>query len=209
MQDAATSPPGPQPPDEWRQHFRAGAPPLPPAAQLLAEHHVMRAVLAAMEATARALRAGEPLDLDFWGDVVDFIGNFVHRCHCAKEERLFYPRVVAAGLLPQRRVEALTSEHANAGRLTADLCELASAGDWEGVVRLVAIYLHLMLPHMRHEEDDLGQAPLLAMEAGLAAELAAVFRAEEERALGAGGVGGVLELAQRLCQRAGLATLDA
>lgn len=208
VHDANPSVTAPQPPTGWRQHFSAGAPPLHPSTQLLAEHHVMRSVLSAMEAMARRLRAGEPLDLEFWGDVVDFIGNFVHRCHRAKEERLFYPRMVAAGLLPSKRVEALAAEHANAGRLTTDLCELASDGDQEGVLRLVAVYLHLMLPHMRHEEDDLGQPAVQAMDADLATGLGAAFRAEEERALGRGGLVDVLALARRLCERAGLTAFD-
>lgn len=195
---------------DHREEFRAWTDPeaeLHPAAELLAEHHLMAAVLTAMERMAVELRAGGQLDLAYLADVVDFIGNFVHHCHRAKEEKHFFPRVVLAGLIDPDGAAQLEREHDHAGDMTLELIRLAEAGDWEGVLRVVLFYVRQMRPHMRREERHLMQPSLRALQPGVAADLRQAFAVTEKRALGSRTRKDVLELARKLCARVGLADL--
>lgn len=145
-------------PTEFRR-WAAGEPQTP-IAELLAEHHVMARVLDAMEAEATAMNRGRPLRLEFWAGLIEFVQAFVQESHRVKEEQHLFPHMSEVGTLPEGRAGALEREHGQARQITERLCRLAEAGDWEGVVRLSALYLHVIRPHMRREEVEwTGPAP--------------------------------------------------
>jgi len=171
---------------------------------LRVEHHVMTAVLAAMEAEAERMLGGASLRPDFWRNVIDCNGNFVHRCHRTKEESLLVPALVANGILAERQVQAVHREHVAGGELTQSLCEGIGEADWEKVLRLVAIYAHLMRPHMQREEEG-----LFALAATLPMPVRERLRADcvavEQQVLGADGRARFAAMARGLAEQAGVA----
>lgn len=176
----------------------------PPSQELLAEHHVMEVVLGAMEAEAEAMLTGSSLRTEFWTDIVDFNGNFVHMCHRAKEEEFLIPALVEHGLLDARQQEAIHQEHLSGKDLTMSLCEGVGEADWEKVLRLVSIYMHILRPHMRREETGIFAAaanlPAAAQE-----RLQRAFAEVERRALGPRGRRHFVAVARRLVRGTGIA----
>lgn len=191
--------------ESWLETTRPGATARQrPEQELLAEHHLMGSVLGAMEQEARRLRGGDPLRPEFWGRVVDFIGDFTHRVHRVKEEEVFFPALEGWGLVDPEVCRHLHSDHEKLEDLTRVLCEGVGEGDWEKAFRVVAIYLDRIRPHLEAEEQrllapDLGRIP----EPG-AAFLSRRFASIEAEVLGADGRGEVLALVQSLRRDTGL-----
>lgn len=174
-----------------------------PAAELLAEHHVMGAVLTAMEAESERMLSGGSLRPEFWTDVVDFNGNFVHLCHRVKEEEHFIPALLRLGILDAPQDEAIRHEHHSAKRLTLAICDGVAEGDWEKVLRIVSLYLHVLRPHMHREEAGM----LLAaaqMPSSTSQELRTAFDLVDQKALAHRGRRHYVEVARRLSAACGI-----
>ncbi|MBK8013548.1 MAG: hemerythrin domain-containing protein [Deltaproteobacteria bacterium] len=169
-----------------------------PEAELRSEHTLMRAVLASVETEAQRLARGASLRTEFWADVIDFIGNFVHLCHRAKEERCCFDTVRDEA--SRAVLDALAKEHKKAEALTFELCGAIESGDWEQTLRLAHVYLHAMRGHMDREESDV--FPLLAarfLEAPASEEaLRESFADVEEAVLPAGRRAHYVEISRRL-----------
>jgi hemerythrin-like domain-containing protein len=192
---------------DWAHHAGGGerAPSRQrPAEELLAEHHVMEAVLAAMEEEANRLKGGAPLRSDFWANAIDFISTFVHGCHRAKESDCFFPAAVRAGLIDEGQAKGLEKEHRIAEDLTLHLASRAAAGDWEGVIRVVSVYIYFMRPHMRREEDQLMQPSLRSLAGEAETSLLQAFRDVEKSAFQGRSRDDYLDLARQLCRDAGV-----
>jgi hemerythrin-like domain-containing protein len=190
--------------DVWLAAGDAGERTQDPADELVAEHFVMTTVLAAMEAEVKNMLVGRALRPEFWSDVVDFNGNFVHQCHRAKEEEQLVPMLIEYGRLEARREQAIREEHRSGKDLTLSLCEGVEEGDWEKVLRLVSIYVHILRPHMQREETD-----LFSLVASLPVEARARLRegiaAVERRALAHRSRRDFVAMARRLAVAAGVA----
>tara|TARA_R110002096_G_scaffold190499_2_gene371616 strand:+ start:176 stop:793 length:618 start_codon:yes stop_codon:yes gene_type:complete len=154
-----------------------------PIDDLIGEHHLMTTVLAAMESETQGLLAGRPLRNEFWAGVVDFNGNFVHLCHRVKEEIHLIPLLLDNGLLQPKERDAIHREHESARDMTLDLCRGVEQGDWERVMRIVSIYIHLLRPHMSHEEAGLFVTATSQLPAAAKTELRAAFAAVDQAAL--------------------------
>ena len=183
-----------------------------PEDELLAEHHVMSAVLLAMEEEARRTNGGAVLRQSFWSQVVEFINEFVHKCHRVKESTFFFPTLVRSGLIEDERSSVLEKEHEIAHDLTEHLWSRAFEGDWEGVVRLVSAYVYFMRPHMRREEDNLIRHSLSKLSDEDQAALRRGFQDVEARAMCKHSRAHYVDVARVLCRAAGveypLATAD-
>ena len=179
------------------------APARSPHQDLLAEHQLMATVLAAMEKEVERMLKGGELRPAFWSDVVDFNGNFVHRCHRVKEEEHLVPVLVAQGSLARQQQEAIREEHRSGRDLTLELCEAVGEADWEKVLRLVSIYLHILRPHMQREESG-----IFALAAGLPGtvrqQLLGAFDEVDRRVLADRGRRHFVTVARRLAVAAGV-----
>lgn len=154
-----------------------------PIEELIGEHHLMTTVLAAMAAEAQGLLAGQPLRPEFWGSVIDFNGNFVHLCHRVKEESHLIPLLLEHDLLNPTACAAIHREHQSAKAMTQDLRSGVEQGDWEQVLRIVSIYIHMLRPHMTHEETGLFATATSQLPAAAMTKLRASFTAVEQAAL--------------------------
>src|SRR5215468_7878224 len=79
-----------------------------PVDELLAEHHLIRIVLAAMRAEAARFSREKKLRLEFWEDAVDFVGNFGLLRHYRKKANHLFPVLAKNGLAAQ--LEGLDAE---------------------------------------------------------------------------------------------------
>ena len=141
--------------ETWLANANGAGLPQRPEEELLAEHHIMLAVLGAMDAEGKELLHGKPLRPDFWKGVVEFIGNFSHRIHRVKEERFFFPALEAWGLIEPEDCQRLEEDHRALRDLTFLLCDGVNEGDWEKAFRVVAMYLGRVRLHLEAEEAGL------------------------------------------------------
>ena len=176
----------------------------PPGEVLQGEHYLMESVLRSMEAELEHMLAGASLRTDFWGDVIDFNGNFVHLCHRVKEEDHLIPALVECQLIDADQHEGIQREHDRAKDLTLAIRDGVEEGDWEKVLRLVALYSQFLRPHMRREEDEAFLLAATELPPEVSDEIRARFDRVDAAALGASGRVGYVDLARRLTALAGV-----
>ena len=172
---------------QWAKEAKAGSVSTreqDPINELLGEHHIMDAVLAAMEREARYLSVHGRLRPDFWERVVDFIGNYVHQCHRRKEEEAFFPVAKRYELVDEGPVAKIHKEHEQAHQLTWDLVNGVSEGDWEKVLRAAHLYLRVARDHLVREETHVFEPARELMTPEDAADLRRRFDEIERDALG-------------------------
>ncbi|MCC7382153.1 MAG: hemerythrin domain-containing protein [Deltaproteobacteria bacterium] len=183
-------------------------PPQHPIDELLAEHHLMEAVVAVMWREVQGLKRGAGLRVEVWRDVVEFIGNYVHLCHRRKEEQALLPVLQQSGLLTDLgAAEATRHEHVRAAQLTLELVDGVSAGDWEMVLRVAEQYMSLIRPHLQREEQAFFAPLRRKMSEEAAAALRDEFRRCEAEGLGRFARGHYLAAVRRLCAAAQLDAL--
>jgi hemerythrin-like domain-containing protein len=83
-----------------------------PTQLLRDEHHLILKALDVLEATADRLSAGDEVPAALWEALLDWLHTFADVRHHAKEEELFFPALVRAGL-PERGgpVAAMMKDH--------------------------------------------------------------------------------------------------
>jgi len=182
---------------------RAGEP-LRPEQELRAEHLLMRSVVAAMRAEGEALLDRNPLRPHFWNGVVDFIGNFVHFAHRAKEEATFFPMLIRCGLIDSHGEAHLHREHGELKELTLELCDGVGAGDWEKALRVVARYVDLVSAHLDAEERHLNSPAVLELPTHEIQDARRAFDEIEATALTDTARSHYLDLTKSLCRDVGI-----
>lgn len=200
---------------EYRAWLRAAHDPRAPRDQhpvdeLLGEHHVMDAVLAAMEREARRISTRGEFRQAMWEDFVDYLGNFVYQVHRRKEEQGLLPVYVElSGEDAATAMSAIAKEHRQITELTLDLVHGVGEGDWEKVLRAGHLYLRLGRDHLEREERDVFPKARDLLDPAAAHALRQKFDELERFGLGDRDRIYYLNLARRLCARTGLPeTLD-
>jgi hemerythrin-like domain-containing protein len=135
-----------------------------PIDELLAEHHLIRKVLEAVQAEAGKIGQKKQLDLDFWEGAVEIIGNFGLLFHYAKKANHLFPAIEPFGM--KEKIRALDQQQQHDIDVTLELCNAVSEGDWETVQRLVSLFVGTKRDHMAREEQEvlLPAKGLLSME---------------------------------------------
>lgn len=123
-----------------------------PIDELLAEHHLIRKVLEAVQTEAGKIRQKKHLDLDFWDGAVEIIGNFGLLFHYAKKANHLFPAIEPFGM--KDKIKALDQRQQQDIDVTLELCNAVSEGDWETVQRLVSLYVGTKRDHMAREEQE-------------------------------------------------------
>lgn len=174
-------------------------------AELRGEHHIMDAVLAAMERETRRLSVHGDLRPDFWERVVDYIGNFTYQIHRRKEEEALFPTLSKLqGLDNRASLAKLLEEHQHTRDLTMTLVDGVSEGDWEKVLRAAHMYLRVARDHLDREEWEVFEPLDRLLDADGENELRASFDTIEADALGDRNRQHYLDCARKLCSDAGL-----
>jgi hemerythrin-like domain-containing protein len=92
------------------------------------EHKIVLAVLGGAEREARNIQATGKVDTQKTAKIVDFLRNFVDRCHHAKEERRLFPRLQERGMSAEvGPIAVMLHEHAEGRKRVAAIAEALDA----------------------------------------------------------------------------------
>ncbi len=189
----------------WVETTKSGGTRQDVVAELRAEHHIMDAVLAAMEREARRLSVHGDLRPDFWDRVVDYVGNFTYQIHRRKEEEALFPVLKELqGLKDKAALATLMKEHEQSRDLTMALIDGVSEGDWEKVLRAAHLYLRVARDHLDREEWEVFEPLERLVDPERARALREAFTEIEKDALGDRNRQHYLDVARQLCLDAGL-----
>lgn len=176
-----------------------------PIDELLAEHHIMDVVLAAMERETRRISVHGEFRQALWEDFVDYLGNFVYQVHRRKEEQGLFPLYMeATGQDLHSPVGVIAKEHEQSTNLTLDLVHGVGDGDWEKVLRAGHLYLRLGRDHLVREERDVFDAARRLFDPDAVQVLRKKFDELERFGLGERDRMYYVTVARRLCARTGL-----
>lgn len=141
--------------------FEEAARALTPADLLLAEHDLIRRVLAILERESEWIGEGGDVDPVFIDRMVDFIYTYAERVHHGKEEEVLFRELDSKPLSPEHRqmMERLVREHVEMRHLADDLVaagEKYAEADGEALQRVEDTIGHLsdLYPdHFQIEEE--------------------------------------------------------
>ena len=178
---------------------------------LSSEHRVIERAIAALDAAADRLEAGEPMRPGFFLDATRFIANFADGWHHGKEEGALFEAMARTGMaMDDGPVGMMMFEHDRARELTAGLrkaTERWAAGDAamaDTIVDYARGYSELLTQHIYKEDNILfpmaAQVILPADQDALLDDFRRIERAQEER----GSKESYEELARALCEEAGV-----
>lgn len=164
------------------------------------EHQLIYAVLDAIEAECVRLKAREPLRIDFWADVIDFVGNFVQGYHRIKEERVLFGLLADGERMTAVQRDDLHQEHGDAHTLTTDLLAAAEGGDWEAVLMIGVRFVHFLREHLAAEDALVEALPRIELDDRARRLLGEIEQRLQQHASRSHYV----EVARRLCSTAGV-----
>jgi hypothetical protein len=171
-----------------------------PIDEILAEHHLMRVVLQAIQKETLRLSRQRELRLEFWSGAVDFVGNFGLLYHWRKKAN-HLPELDALGF--GDAVKRLEDRQTHDIDLTLEFTDSVQDGDIEKLTRLVALLVMVKREKMDLEERELLLPARSVMPPERTEALRAAFDQVEKKALPERGRKEYLELAKRLCVIAG------
>lgn len=178
---------------------------------LSAEHRVIAEVIAALDAAADRLAAGQPVRAGFLVDAARFLRDFADGYHHAKEEGVLFVALVEAGMPAQAGpVAVMLAEHDRARSLTTALVEGArryAAGDVAlaaTVAEIARDYAALLAQHIRKEDGILFPMAAHMLPEYRQEALLPAFARVEEAQLGRGAKESFVALAHALAAEMGV-----
>ncbi len=180
---------------------------------LSSEHRVIERVIAALDAAADRLEAGEAVRPDFFLDATRFIRNFADGYHHGKEEGVLFEAMARNGMpMADGPIGVMLYEHDRARELTAGLGDAAgrlAVGDRsvaDTVVDYARAYGELLTQHI-HKEDNIlfpmaAHAIPLQDQDKVLDEFGRIEREQAEK----GSKASYLDLARALCNEMGVDT---
>jgi hemerythrin-like domain-containing protein len=178
---------------------------------LTSEHRVIEQVIAALDAAADRVDAGETVRAGFFLDAARFIGEFADGFHHGKEEGVLFEALARAGMPTDTGpIAVMLYEHDRGREITAGLRDAATrwaageAGLAVPAAGYARAYAELLTGHIFKEDHILfpmaAQAIAPPDEAALLAEFAAIERTRAAQ----GTKASYLELARALCDEMGV-----
>lgn len=130
-------------------------------ASLRQDHDVIEKVLKALEATVSLFKEGKEMPMEILKDTLDFVTNFIDRCHHSKEENGLFPALNERGLpKEQGPIAVMLMEHEQ-GRKLANMLKDAIdryANDPNAKKDIISIaenYIALLTQHIWKENNIL------------------------------------------------------
>ena len=180
---------------------------------LKTEHRAIEVVLECLARVAKQAEQTDQLDTDTAAQAIEFLTRFVEARHHAKEERTFFPGLVAKGWpRDDGPIAVMLADHAEGRSLTRKML-IASDETRRGVANRAAdfgsaaeAYVNLMRGHMRREDLILFPRADGALSSDDQARLAAACEQADANQDCAGGAACTLELGRKLAERFGVST---
>jgi hemerythrin-like domain-containing protein len=126
--------------------------PTTPTSVLRDEHRVILKALDVLETASARLAAAEPVPEETWAALVEWLGRFADARHHAKEERVLFPALEAAGLPREGGPIAVMLEEHEAGRALVRDMRAGRGADRAASARE---YVRLLRSHIAKENEVL------------------------------------------------------
>lgn len=183
---------------------------------LSSEHRVIERVIAALEAAADKLEAGEAVRPGFFTDAADFIKGFADGCHHKKEEGVLFTTMNDYGLPTQGGpIGVMLAEHEQGRVYTRGMragAERLAIGEPAGraeVIRNARGYAMLLRQHIQKEDNILFPMANQVIPVEAQEDVYEGFEHVEHEETGEGVHEKYLALAEKLEKEAGLLTIAA
>lgn len=164
-----------------------------PTEILKAEHEGITEMLRIMDVAAGRLEAGEQVNPTIFVDAVDFLSNFVDRCHHGKEERHLFQRLIEKGMPREGGpVAVMLAEHEEGRshvRAMKDALDGLATGRSDAARDMAAhirAYVQLLTAHIAKENDVLFPMTDLVLRPDEQNDLARKFEQVEAEEMGEG-----------------------
>lgn len=82
-----------------------------PVQDLTSEHDAVRVMLQILAKVADKLRSGENVKVEHLQKILEFLQNFVDKCHHGKEENILFPALIADDKFNATIISELLGEH--------------------------------------------------------------------------------------------------
>jgi hemerythrin-like domain-containing protein len=178
---------------------------------LSSEHRVIERVIAALDAAAGRLEAGEAVRPGFFVDATRFIRDFADGYHHGKEEGVLFEAMVRNGMPRDAGpIGVMRYEHSRARELTAGLGDAAArlAGGDRSAADTVADYARnygeLLTQHICKEDNILFPMAAQAIPPEEQDQVLDEFAGVEREQAAKGSKASFLDLAQALCGEMGV-----
>jgi hemerythrin-like domain-containing protein len=178
---------------------------------LSSEHRVIERVIAALDAAAHRLEAGEAVRPGFFLDATHFLRDFADGYHHGKEEGVLFEAMARHGMpVDGGPIGMMRYEHEQARGLTAglgDAAERLAAGDpsaADTVIDHARAYGELLTQHIYKEDNILFPMAAEVIPPGDQDTVLADFERVERALAGQGAKASYVELAQALCGEMGV-----
>ena len=164
-----------------------------PTQELSHEHLAIKRMLAVLDRACDLVEAGRPVDPSHLESSVEFVRVFADKCHHGKEENLFFPAMIKAGIPSEGGpIAVMLAEHVLGRRYIKSLAEAVPAyrekkpGAGAAVVKEARAYVDLLGPHIHKEDFILYPMADRVFTPEIQAELKAAFAKVEEEVVGHG-----------------------
>ena len=125
------------------------------------DHDVIEKVLKALEATVSLFKEGNEIPMDVLKDTLDFVTNFIDKCHHSKEENGLFPELNERGLpREQGPIAVMLMEHEEGRRLVKMLKDAIDryandANAKNDIIQIMESYIALLTQHIWKENNIL------------------------------------------------------
>jgi hemerythrin-like domain-containing protein len=123
---------------------------------LMADHEIIMRALDVLDAMTAQMKHGEDVSRTDIDSLLVFLREFAEGCHHVKEEAIFLPALMQAGMgLHDGPIQVMTYEHQRERALTAAMLESIEGNKKEDFVLYAARYVKLLTEHIEKENDIL------------------------------------------------------
>lgn len=130
-----------------------------PTDDLREEHRAIKLMLRILEGICEDIEFGRSFRQEYLEKLVEFMRGFVDRCHHTKEETYLFPEMEKAGISGSRElITSLKREHEQGRQLVNKIEDAVSKKEYRKLPSVLdnsRAYIHLLIPHIDKEENDL------------------------------------------------------
>lgn len=129
--------------------------------QLRDEHEGIMLMLRIINGVCRQLASSGSIDQEHFERILEFLKIFVDKCHHGKEEEVFFPALVAAGIPHDGPIAAMLFEHEIGRKYVRLMCaaferyKLKDASATDAITQNAQNYIALLTDHIDKENNIL------------------------------------------------------